>query len=589
MGANTSPRLAERMSEEQARGFLVPHEVIRDPLHHDISITALERAVIDTGAFQRLRWLNQLGPTQVVYPGAVHTRFIHSIGTLHTADQLVQIANRNCRIYDQEYLVHVDPYPHLLVRLLALLHDVAHMPFGHTLEDEGNLASPEWEDKERAKYWLSVAKDPQPGKAGEILGTVKSFLVRSGVTADAADAFVQDVKDYVLFKGNPYELEFPFVFDLVGNTLCADLLDYLYRDMYFCGLSERAGDRVIKYIGIVRCSPSDGKHEVSLVASKDPKKGKGRVVLLTYRFEKEHPAGGALKEVPKPEIISEAIDLLRRRYALAEKVYFHRTKLAASGMLISAMGSASFTIADVYKLSDGGFLSRLLKDSNARTQRLATAYMSRRLYKPAYRIAYREECDSDPESKKLWRAYTKSFRDPKWRRETEQKLEKYAELPAGAVSIYCPDRNMNLKEFEMLVQSEPGGDIKELGHILDRSWKMEMDAINQRFAPLWSLFVFVDPQALDVTMVHSPLVMDFCAMCEELFGFPNSSLELRGKGRPLAEQLAGRAIREYEKQSNKEVPYDVYQELVVGEHRGLDADDLLAEVHRKLVSLMQSK
>jgi HD superfamily phosphohydrolase len=219
------------MSTEQAGEFLVPHEVIRDPLYHDISITALERAIIDTGAFQRLRMLNQLGPTQVVYPGAVHTRFLHSIGTLHMADQLVQVANRNCRIYDQKYLLHIDYYPHLLVRMLALLHDVAHMPFGHTLEDEGNLAPPEWEDNERAEHWLSVANDPKPGQAGEILGTAKRFLMQSGVTADAADAFVQDVRRYVLFKGDPRELEFPFVVDLVGNTLCADLLDYLYRDM----------------------------------------------------------------------------------------------------------------------------------------------------------------------------------------------------------------------------------------------------------------------------------------------------------------------------------------------------------------------
>jgi hypothetical protein len=257
-------------------------------------------------------------------------------------------------------------------------------------------------------------------------------------------------------------------------------------------------------------------------------------------------------------------------------------------MLISAMGAASFKTSDVYKLSDGGFLSRLVKDSMARTQRLAGAYLSRRIFRPVYRIAYREESDSDSESKKLWRKYSKEWRDPEWRRETEEKIENYANLPAGSVAVYCPDRSMNLKEFEMLVQTEPGGDIKRLGRILDRSRKMEMDAINERFAPLWSLFVFVDPQALDATMVQSSAVQDFSATCEELFEFPNAHLDLQGTGRPLKEQIAHRVISEYEQSTKKQVPYDVFEELVGAEHRGLGID-LIVETRKQLNSLMQAK
>ncbi len=77
------------ISADEASRLLIPHEYVRDPIHHDIWITALERELIDTAAFQRLRNLKQLGPTDLVYPGAVHTRFLHSIGTLHCAEQLV--------------------------------------------------------------------------------------------------------------------------------------------------------------------------------------------------------------------------------------------------------------------------------------------------------------------------------------------------------------------------------------------------------------------------------------------------------------------------------------------------------------------
>ena len=142
------------LTDEEAQLLLTPHEVVRDPLHQDIMITALERAIIDTEAFQRLRSIKQLGPTQLVYPGAVHTRFLHSLGVLQWGEKLVRITNDNHDKYEQESLIRVGPYPHLLLRLCALVHDVAHVPFGHTLEKEGNLANPEWRDSERAKHWI---------------------------------------------------------------------------------------------------------------------------------------------------------------------------------------------------------------------------------------------------------------------------------------------------------------------------------------------------------------------------------------------------------------------------------------------------
>ncbi len=440
-----------RLTDSQIEALLVPHEIVRDPVHQDISITRLERRIIDTLAFQRLRSLKQLGPTHLVYPGAVHTRFNHSLGVLHCAEQLVQIANRNHAVYAQPALMRVDPYPHLLIRLNALLHDIAHMPFGHTLEDEGNLADPEWKDSQRANHWL--------GEKSEITTAIQRYLEESAVPANSAQQVVNDIRAYVLHDGDPMVLHYPFVIDLVGNTLCADLLDYLDRDMFFCGLRERSGDRVIKYVAVVRVHQPGAEEPEAKVfrPSEDPSGGKGRLVLLTYRFEREHLAAGASKSVPKFEILSEAIDLLRRRFSLAEKAFFHRTKLAASGMLISAMASSSLKLREIYGISDDEFISRLLADPSPRTQRLAAAYQARGLYKLVYRLYHREERDADPESKVFWREKYPIFRDPNWRRSMEEKLETYAGFPPGSIAIYCPDRAMNLKEFEMLVQSNPGG------------------------------------------------------------------------------------------------------------------------------------
>jgi len=571
------------MKDDEAEALLLPHEIVRDPVQHDITITALERVIIDTLGFQRLRSINQLGPTHIVYPGAVHTRFLHSLGTLHCAEQLVHIANQKYSTHSQPSLMRVDSYSHLLIRLCALLHDAAHMPFSHTLEDEGNLADPEWEDAKRADEWL--------GEGKEIPTAILKFLIDSGFSSSAAEQVVSDIRHYLLFTGDPMELEYPFIVDFVGNTLCADLLDYLDRDMYFTGLRERSGDRVIKYVAVVRVirpkNNEDGEEE--FLPSDEPTKGKGRVVLLAYRFEREHLAGGQLKPVLKSEILSEAIDLLRRRFALAEKVYFHRTKLAASAMLISAMGNASLKMHEIYGLSDNALLSLLHSDANPRTQRLAKAYEARRLYKPVYRIAYREECDADPQSKILWREKYKAFRSPAWRKEKEQDIETYSGLPVGSAAIYCPDRGMNLKEFEMLVQSQPGAEIKPLGNILDSNRRLEMDAINQRFAQLWSFFVFVDPQAIDVSQVQNEAVQDLNAICESIIGFPNDIAALQGKGRPLRAQLATRMIREHEQAGGGKVEFGVYEELVRAPHRAERSSDLLDEIRNHLRALMGQK
>lgn len=70
-------------------------KVLRDPIHGDIFLTDLESMIIDTKAFQRLRSMKQLGLAHLVYPGANHTRFAHSIGTLQMAQKIVDAINKN--------------------------------------------------------------------------------------------------------------------------------------------------------------------------------------------------------------------------------------------------------------------------------------------------------------------------------------------------------------------------------------------------------------------------------------------------------------------------------------------------------------
>jgi len=105
--------------------------LIRDPIHGDISLGRLEAAVLDCAEVQRLRGIKQLGTAHFVYPGAVHTRFDHSLGACAAAHCIVA-----CLRADG---VDVSRDLEELVGVGALLHDVTHVPFGHTLEDERRL------------------------------------------------------------------------------------------------------------------------------------------------------------------------------------------------------------------------------------------------------------------------------------------------------------------------------------------------------------------------------------------------------------------------------------------------------------------
>ena len=95
---------------------------IRDPVYGFIQRFELEEKIIDSSVFQRLRGIKQLALANLVYPGALHTRFEHSLGVMHVAGKLSE------RLID-------DDETKRLIRLAALLHDIGHGPFSHVSEN----------------------------------------------------------------------------------------------------------------------------------------------------------------------------------------------------------------------------------------------------------------------------------------------------------------------------------------------------------------------------------------------------------------------------------------------------------------------
>lgn len=197
-----------------------------------------EIAIVDTPEFQRLGGIKQLGTSYFVFRGAVHTRFEHSLGALQQAQNIINAVNGNPHAER-----HIDAGAQRLARLGALLHDLPHVPFGHTLEDEFGLLTRHDENRTR----------------------ISALLQRSGIGGILRDAVSQDeyeqllvVLDAVEPSKDERELskeerlvsrlgERAFVADIVANTVCADVLDYIVRDLTACGMPVSIGNRFLDF------------------------------------------------------------------------------------------------------------------------------------------------------------------------------------------------------------------------------------------------------------------------------------------------------------------------------------------------------
>ena len=114
----------------------LPYE-IRDPIHGFIGISSWERDILNHPALQRLRRIRQLGLSDMVYPGSVHTRFEHSLGVMHVASRMFS----EIRVRSPDLLKELGyegaglDRQHALIRITALVHDMGHAPFSHAAEE----------------------------------------------------------------------------------------------------------------------------------------------------------------------------------------------------------------------------------------------------------------------------------------------------------------------------------------------------------------------------------------------------------------------------------------------------------------------
>src|ERR1041384_3145404 len=175
---------------------------ITDPVHRYIRFSEVEKDLIDTAIFQRLRRIRQLAGAHLVYPGAQHSRFEHSLGTMHVAGYAGET------LLTKGYLDDEDKVQKL--RLAALLHDVGHGPFSHLFEEVLEL--------KRKISHEDIGKQMISGS------TLSDILKKHGYNPSD------------ICRLSFGESKIKFLNEIIAGGLSADLMDYLSRDGLFTGV-----------------------------------------------------------------------------------------------------------------------------------------------------------------------------------------------------------------------------------------------------------------------------------------------------------------------------------------------------------------
>ncbi len=243
--------------------------IIRDPIYNYIDYNKeVEKQVIDSKPVQRLRWLRQLQLAHMVYPGADHSRFQHSLGVMHLAGLFSQHLVQELYRYDGLEGYSVDGLVEVS-RIAGLLHDVGHGPFSHAFEE--------------AIYWskkLPISDHEEAGYYIVKYSCIADVLEKHGLLEPVLELLSCEKpssKPLLLVRNTVKEWIYP-----------ADVMDFLMRDSYYTGTREYG---VVDYERLIKLSHVNPDNYSSIAL--------------------EERAYGTL------------VDYLRSRISMFENVYIH--------------------------------------------------------------------------------------------------------------------------------------------------------------------------------------------------------------------------------------------------------------------------
>lgn len=587
-------------------------KLYRDNVHKDIKWDDFATAIINTAEFQRLDGIKQLGFAELVYRGAKHSRFDHSIGAYWLAKQIMQMIPPNhqrlgipfpplslfneCLGQNAHFIDNISR----LVSYASLLHDIAHIPFGHTLEDEfqgifehkhDDLESPRLpyllfdsrsgisQILRRREPWIKglsnddlahllaiiISYRDEVGKPGREKEPERSFdRILSDIIAKQRQLlqhtsvlrYLEDLRSWHIDLREK-RLYQPFMTDIVANTICSDILDYVKRDVFGTGLGMDFDYRILQYFVIGQEVTTVGPSWRLALCVRDPRKG-----------------------IDKIDIASEVLNILNLRYSLAERVYYHKSKVSAGAMLAKALSLVEPTLTPLepkldypptteseqgdfssereqeildVNMTDDGFLcwldAKATKDDDSvkpsppiatseeltkikgpnsiqlamtseggsamvdtdingrlltrsRQSKALIRYLrQRKLYKPVVIITH----EMATRERRL-RYFTTRYAKRQDCLEIENHLTSILQLDPGSLVIYCPRPQPQVKQMETRVITK-GAVVQPLWQ--DERFKAPSSNLARRYEHLWKLFIFLSPDFFCNPLIRQRVTEEF--------------------------------------------------------------------------------
>ncbi|MFB0560609.1 MAG: HD domain-containing protein [Candidatus Lokiarchaeia archaeon] len=309
---------------------------VRDVIWGDILLSEEEKEILDTFEMQRLRGIKQLDFASLVYPGAEHTRFQHSLGVRACIERILKTSN-----------IQIQEENLKLLKVASLIHDVATPIYSHIVSD-------------LFRRFYSKIIPPHEKFVNEVLESVcyNKFLDRYpdfyGVDVKPIREVLQnqgfskmDLKKIINIITGTFKPR--YISQLVNGPVDADMLDYLRRDAHFTGVPQGYDDRIFA------------------------------VYTLNEDYE-------TLTLRERHDTLAAVASVIESRFWMMKKVYLHPTVLAANcliiEMLLKALGEYDFY--ELFYLDDSQIMSKFMNLQNSEVRELASRIRYRKLPKRAY-------------------------------------------------------------------------------------------------------------------------------------------------------------------------------------------------------------
>jgi len=555
-------------------------KLYQDRLYGTKVLSPLALAIIDTPEFQRLAGVRQLGFADFAYRGATHTRFEHSVGTYFITRTIMRRIVQN---HERLGLDHPGQYVSARFRFIprnaelppgltthqslwrgvtevvsaaALLHDIGHVPFGHTLEDEfaglygrhDSLAGPRLYEmlfnessglagvfSDSIAPWLEKVSNEELRRLLYLILSWREHLEPLEDFQAILDRAIKGVHGSHgqlerLRNLRKWHAEFqkegmfqPFMSDVVGNTICADLLDYLPRDRVNLGMELRTHTRLQRYFTI-RKDPlyPDGNYRLSIMVTRKGKGGQRR------------------------DVATELLQIMRERYELVERVFYHHKKAAASAMLAKLLELAfeyglgprdddlvypapwqggtqrHALLPHVTHFSDSELLDYLgkvpLKSERARNLQNSLYSGLRHRRKDVYRtllVIDRDVLNASPHSVSEFAQRlrgTKEKPSPEGRKQLERTLAKAAGAEDGEVIVYCPSPEMQSKEVDARVEIINDRVLPLSMQRESFAYHEDLAVLERYYEELWRGYIYVAPAVFESPGKCQAIVDAFCGV-----------------------------------------------------------------------------